>query len=187
MVKTFPRWPWRRWRWRTLRTPQHIKNWWKRGKGENCWILNKNSGDGSCSGVTKWSQWLCRITETYYNRWHLRFWSLWTVFTLCCQLSWLPSWLRSVVMDPCFIHSHILHEKILFTALKQHQTALWIVNALLFLIDCEQSRYPLQTEHSHDQMFMQNNQYILSKRYRELVNKTQTIYYSSKFIFSPLK
>ena len=29
--------------------------------------------------------------------------------------------------------------------------------------------------------------YILSKKYRELVNKTQTIYYSSKFILLPSK
>ena len=29
--------------------------------------------------------------------------------------------------------------------------------------------------------------YILSKKYRELVNKIQTIYYSSKFILPPSK
>ena len=35
-------------------------------------------------------------------------------FTLCCPFSWLPIWLWSVVMDPCFIHCHIPHAKILF-------------------------------------------------------------------------
>ena len=36
---------------------------------------------------------------------------------------------------------------------------LWIVNALLFLIDCEQMRHPLWTQLSHWQMFMQNGEY----------------------------
>ena len=34
-------------------------------------------------------------------------WSLWTAFTCCCSLSWLPIWLPSVVVDPCFIHCRI--------------------------------------------------------------------------------
>ena len=40
--------------------------------------------------------------------------SLWMVFIHCCRLSWLPIWLWSVMMDPCFIHCHIPHVKIFF-------------------------------------------------------------------------
>ena len=40
--------------------------------------------------------------------WYLHLWSLWTAFTCCCPLSWLPICLWSEVMDPCFIHCHIL-------------------------------------------------------------------------------
>ena len=91
--------------------------------------------------------------------WHLRFWSLWTVFTLCCPLSWLPIWHWNVVMDPCFIHCHILHEKIFFIALKELQTALWIIDALLFMIDYEQTRFPFRIELSHVQISMQDGKY----------------------------
>ena len=41
------------------------------------------------------------------------------------------------MIDPCFIHCHIVYEKIHFIALKQLQTSFWVVDALLFLIDCE--------------------------------------------------
>ena len=37
-------------------------------------------------------------------------------FTCCCPLSWLPIWLWSEVVDPCFIHCHIFMQKILFVA-----------------------------------------------------------------------
>ena len=37
------------------------------------------------------------------------------------------------------IHCHIFTQKLLFVALKQLQTTLWIVDALLFLIDYEQT------------------------------------------------
>ena len=46
-----------------------------------------------------------------------------------------------------------------FVVLKQLQIALWIVNVLLFLIDCEQTLHPLWTQLSHWQMFMQNGEY----------------------------
>ena len=72
--------------------------------------------------------------------WCLRLWSLWTAFSCFCPFSWLPIWLLSEVVDPCFIHCHIFMQKLLFVALKQLQTTLWIVDALLFLIDCEQTR-----------------------------------------------
>ena len=36
---------------------------------------------------------------------------------------------------------------------------LWIVDALLFLIDCEQTRHPLWTQLSLWQMFIQNGEY----------------------------
>ena len=50
---------------------------------------------------------------------YIYLWSLWTAFTCCCQLSWLPIWLQSAVGDLCFIHCHIFTEKkILFVAFK---------------------------------------------------------------------
>ena len=53
----------------------------------------------------------------------------------------------------------IFLQKLLFIVLKQLQTILWIVDALLFLIDCEQTGHPLLTQLSHWQMFMQNGEY----------------------------
>ena len=64
------------------------------------------------------------------------------------------------MVDPCFIHCHIFMQKLLFVALKQLQTALWIVDSWLFLIDCDQMWHPLWTQLSHWQMFMQNSDYI---------------------------
>ena len=46
-----------------------------------------------------------------------------------------------------------------FVALKQLQRTLWIFDALLFLIDCEQTQHPLWTQLSHWQKFMQNKEY----------------------------
>ena len=43
--------------------------------------------------------------------WCLRFWLLWTVLTCCCPLSWLSIWLRSGVVDPCFISLLHIYEK----------------------------------------------------------------------------
>ena len=74
----------------------------------------------------------------------LSFWSLWTAFTHCCPLSWRSFYFRCVVEDPCFIHCHIPAQKILFTSFEQLQTALWIIDALLFLVGCEQTWYPLR-------------------------------------------
>ena len=56
--------------------------------------------------------------------WCLCLWSFWTAFTCCCPLSWLPIWLRSEVVDPCFIQYHIFTQNLLFVALKQLQTTL---------------------------------------------------------------
>ena len=84
---------------------------------------------------------------------------LWTAFTCCCPLSWLPIWLRSEVVDPCFIHCRIFPQKLFFLALKQLQTTLWIVDTLLFLIDLEQTQRPLWIQLSYWQMFMQNGEY----------------------------
>ena len=44
--------------------------------------------------------------------------------------------------------------------LKLLQIMLWIVDALLFLIDCEQTWHPLWTQLSKWQMFMWNGEYI---------------------------
>ena len=50
-------------------------------------------------------------------------------------------------------------ERVISIALKQLQTALWIVDALFFLIDCKQTWYPFRIELSQAQMFMQNGEY----------------------------
>ena len=81
-------------------------------------------------------------------------------FTCCYPLSWQPILLWSEVVIPCFIHCHIFTQKFLFVALKQLKITLWIVDSLLFLIDCEQTQYPLRTQHSHRQMFAQNDEYL---------------------------
>ena len=64
MVEAFPRWPWRRWRWRTPRTPQHINNWWRRGKSER-------NGYERSTNHNQRSRWWC---------WHIDWfmpWNLW--------------------------------------------------------------------------------------------------------------
>ena len=88
------------------------------------------------------------------NCWCLQLWSLWTASTCGCPLSWLLIWLRSEVVNPCFIHCHIFTQKLLFVALKQLETTLWIVDVLLFLIDCEQTQHSFWTLTSHWQMFI---------------------------------
>ena len=80
-------------------------------------------------------------------------------FTCCCPLSWLPIWPWSEVVDPCFIHCHIFMQKLLLIALKQLQTTLRIVDALLFLIDCEQTQHSLWTQLSIWPMFKQKGEY----------------------------
>ena len=52
------------------------------------------------------------------------------------DLVWIWGKLISEVVDPCFIHCHMLSKNLFFVALKQLQTTLWIVD-VLFLIDCE--------------------------------------------------
>ena len=66
---------------------------------------------------------------------------------------------RCEVVDQCFIYCHIFMQKLLFVALKQLQIMLWLVNALLFSIKCEQTQPPLWTQLSYWQMFMQNGEY----------------------------
>ena len=48
----------------------------------------------------------------------------------------------SEVVDSCFIHYYIFTQKLLFVALKQLQTTLWIIDTL-FLIDCEPTQHTL--------------------------------------------
>ena len=79
----------------------------------------------------------------------LSFWSLWTAFPSCCPLSWRSFCFRCIVVDPCFIHYHIPTQKILFTSIEQLQKALWILDALLFLVGCEQTRHPLRKQLTH--------------------------------------
>ena len=87
----------------------------------------------------------------------LHLWLLWTAFTCCCPLSWLPICLWSEVVDPCFIHCHIITQKLFFVVLKHLQTMLWIVD--MFLMTCAQMWHPLWTQLFHWQMFMQNGEY----------------------------
>ena len=69
-----------------------------------------------------------------------------------------------------------LRKNSIFVALKQLQTTLWIVDALLFLIDCEQMRHLLWTQLSHWQMFMQNDEYTAFWYLQLLCYLTQLIY-----------
>ena len=54
-----------------------------------------------------------KIRRPNLTCWCLYLSSLWMAFTCCCSLSWLLIWLRSEVVDPCFIHcqkdSFLLH------------------------------------------------------------------------------
>ena len=88
---------------------------------------------------------------------NLTFWPLWTLLTDCSPLGLRPLWLRSVVMDPGFVHCHIPTQKIRFISAKQLQTALGINDTLSFLIHREQTRHPLCQQLPHRQMFMQNS------------------------------
>ena len=67
--------------------------------------------------------------------------------------------LRREVVNLSLIYCHLLTQNLFFFALKQLQTTLWIVDALLLLIHCEQTVHPLWTRLSHRQMFMQNGEY----------------------------
>ena len=89
----------------------------------------------------------------------LSFWSLWKAITSYCPLSWRSFCFRCVVVDPCFIYCHIPTQKILFTSLEQLQTELSILDALLFLVRCEQTWHPLQKQLTHPQRFMKNCKY----------------------------
>ena len=63
------------------------------------------------------------------------------------------------MVDPCFTYCHILcSPKLLLVLLKQLQTTLWIVNVLLFLINCKPTQHPLWTWFSHWQILMQNEE-----------------------------
>ena len=71
--------------------------------------------------------------------WYLHLWSLWMAFTCCYPLSWLPIWLQSKVVDPCFIHSHIFLQNsflLHWNSCKQCSESL-----TRFLFDCEQMHF----------------------------------------------
>ena len=98
-----------------------------------------------------------RISKNWrhdFASWLLRFRTLRTALTVCTLLSWLPLRLRSEMMDPCFVHCHIPTQEILFIASKQWQTALWIVDSLLLLFHCEQTRHPFGKDLFHAQFFV---------------------------------
>ena len=71
---------------------------------------------------------------------------------------WFDSWISGGSMFQPLLH--IYAKKQLFVVLKQLQTTLWIINTLLFLINCEQTCHPLWTQLSHWQMFMQYLQFL---------------------------
>ena len=87
------------------------------------------------------------------------------LFISCWPLSWRSFCFRCVVVDPCFIHWHIPTQKILFTSFEQLQTALWILDALLFLVECEQTRYPLRKQLTYHQRFVQDC-FLISLRWQ---------------------
>ena len=74
----------------------------------------------------RWTKFLVhsKIRRPKFVPWCLRFWSLWTVFScrvpvksvVCWMESsrWLPIWLRSQAVVPCFILCHILTQKLVF-------------------------------------------------------------------------
>lgn len=82
------------------------------------------------------------------------FWSPWLSPILCCPLNWQPISLRSVEVNPCFVHCQILYEKIACILLKQFHTLLWIINTFLFLVNCEQMRNSFPTELSFTQILV---------------------------------
>ena len=45
-------------------------------------------------------------------------------FTCCCLLTWWLIWLRSELVNPCFIHCLIFTQKLLFVAMKQLQKSI---------------------------------------------------------------
>ena len=107
--------------------------------------------------------------------WCLHLWSLWTAFICCCLL-------QSEVVNPCFIHCHIFMQKLLFVALKQLQTLLWIINALLFLIEWGQMQHPLWTQLSYWQKFMQNGEYAAFWYLQLPLSHTTSIYDWPKWV-----
>ena len=92
--------------------------------------------------------------------WCLHLWSLWTTFTCCSLLSWLPIWLRSELVNPCFINCHIFtQKKIVFVGWNSCKPRSESSTPRCFLIDCEQIRRPLWTQLSLWQMFIKNGAY----------------------------
>lgn len=75
--------------------------------------------------------------------------------------------LTANIMDPCFIHYHIPHEQILFIALKQLQRTLRIVNALLFLIDLQQTHF--------EQSFLIFKMSAISRNFNLRLSKTSFV------------
>ena len=66
----------------------------------------------------------CASQNMEAKTWCLRVFLLWMAFICCCPLSWLPIWLWSKVVDPCFIHCCIFTHNLLFVVLKQLQITL---------------------------------------------------------------
>lgn len=71
--------------------------------------------------------------------------TLWPGFDFSSPFVWCSFWLWSIMMNPNFIYCFVPTQKILSIPRKQLQTALWILNWLLFLLHCEQTRHTLGT------------------------------------------
>ena len=67
----------------------------------------------------------------------LRFRTLWRTFTRLNPLFWPLTWLRSIVMDPCFIHRHKSTQKLFWIAIKIGQILLRSGHTNAFLVDCK--------------------------------------------------
>ena len=94
----------------------------------------------------------------------LRFRTLWCTFIRFSRLFSPLTWLRSMVVDPCFILYHKSTQKLVRIAVKICQILLQSGHTNAFMVDCEQPRYPSCTELSHAQMCMQNINHTLIRK-----------------------
>ena len=97
------------------------------------------------------------------------------MFASLVTVSWLLIWILSEVVDPCFNHYHKFMQNI-FSYVETVSNMLWIVNASLTLIDCEQTVHPLWTHLSHWRIFMKNGEYTAFWYPRLLLSQASSVY-----------
>lgn len=61
-----------------------------------------------------------KYTAQDLSSWLLCIWSIWAAFVRIQPLSWLPTWLKCVVVDSCFIHCYESAQKLIWITLKYH-------------------------------------------------------------------